>query len=305
MISTLVAIAGFLAGAGDVDLRTSINGMAETRTGATANVTVFNPGPGAARAVVVTVELPEGARDVEHAAECAPTSARSYDCVAGELARGRYDAGFSWTRSGGAPQTITATARSEGDPNPANDTATFNFSSPSPVFGSAVRVGRVSGVVRVRRRGRRAFKPLESTAVIPVDSEVDTSRGRVRLISAVDREGATQSAEFYRGRFRVSQSKQRGGLTQLRLTGPVAACGTSARASARRLRRVWGDARGRFRTRGLHGAASVRGTRWLTEDRCDGTYVRVVEGEVAVRDFARGRTVRVTAGHSYLARARR
>src|SRR5687768_16497751 len=114
--------------------------MAETRTGATANNTVFNPGPDAARAVVVTVELPEGASAVEHAAECAPTSERSYDCAVGELARGRYHAGFSWTRSGGAPQIITATVRSQDDQNPANDTSTFNFSSPSPVFGSAVRV---------------------------------------------------------------------------------------------------------------------------------------------------------------------
>jgi ferric-dicitrate binding protein FerR (iron transport regulator) len=49
----------------------------------------------------------------------------------------------------------------------------------------------------------------------------------------------------------------------------------------------------------------VRGTIWLTEDRCDGTLVRVVRGRVDVRDLTRRRTVVVRAGQSYLAPARR
>ena len=49
----------------------------------------------------------------------------------------------------------------------------------------------------------------------------------------------------------------------------------------------------------------MRGTRWLTVDRCDGTLTRVTHGAVSVRDFLRHRTVLVRAGHSYLARAHR
>jgi hypothetical protein len=49
----------------------------------------------------------------------------------------------------------------------------------------------------------------------------------------------------------------------------------------------------------------VRGTRWTTVDRCDGTLTRVSRGRVAVRDFRRKRTIVVRAGKSYLARARR
>ena len=66
----------------------------------------------------------------------------------------------------------------------------------------------------------------------------------------------------------------------------------------RRVRRLWGDGRGRFRTRGRYGAATVRGTKWLTLDRCDGTKVRVVRGKVAVRDLGHpNRTPKlVTAG---------
>jgi len=71
------------------------------------------------------------------------------------------------------------------------------------------------------------------------------------------------------------------------------------------VRRLWGsDSGGRFRTHGRHSQATVRGTRWLTVDRCDGTLTRVTRGAVSVRDHVRDRTVLVRAGHSYLARSR-
>jgi hypothetical protein len=49
----------------------------------------------------------------------------------------------------------------------------------------------------------------------------------------------------------------------------------------------------------------VRGTKWLTEDRCDGTLTRVVRGKVEVRDFVKRKTILVKAGKKYLARSRR
>ena len=33
----------------------------------------------------------------------------------------------------------------------------------------------------------------------------------------------------------------------------------------------------------------MRGTKWLTDDRCDGTLVRVKRGKVAVKDLQRPR----------------
>jgi len=69
-------------------------------------------------------------------------------------------------------------------------------------------------------------------------------------------------------------------------------------------------ARGRIRTRGRYGAATVRGTRWSTIDRCashprPGTLVVVSKGLVAVRSFVLARTVLVPAGARFLAPARR
>ena len=60
-----------------------------------------------------------------------------------------------------------------------------------------------------------------------------------------------------------------------------------------------------FRTRGRHSAATVRGTVWITADRCDGTLTQVKRGRVAVRDLRRKRTITLTAGKSYLAQAPR
>jgi ferric-dicitrate binding protein FerR (iron transport regulator) len=72
------------------------------------------------------------------------------------------------------------------------------------------------------------------------------------------------------------------------------------------VRRLWGrDRHGRFRTRGRNGQATVRGTRWLTEDRCDGTLFKVKKGAIDVRARGVHRVVRVRAGHRFLARARR
>jgi hypothetical protein len=71
----------------------------------------------------------------------------------------------------------------------------------------------------------------------------------------------------------------------------------------RRVRRLWGrDSGGKYRSYGRHSHATVRGTRWLTEDRCDGTLTRVTDGAVMVRDVKRHRSVLVRAGRSYLAK---
>jgi hypothetical protein len=99
------------------------------------------------------------------------------------------------------------------------------------------------------------------------------------------------------------------GLTTLSLKGSSfrrcrsAGSGRRASAAASVIRRLRARARGRFRTRGRHSAATVRGTVWVSADRCDGTLTRVTRGRVAVRDFRRRRTVVVRAGKSYLARA--
>ena len=147
-----------------------------------------------------------------------------------------------------------------------------------------------------------------ATESIPLGSTVDATKGKVRLTSASGPGGKVQAAVFYKGAFVITQTRGAKPVTQLALSGKLSCGKRSGRKSAstsarkKRVRRLWGDGRGRFRTKGRHGAATVRGTKWLTEDRCGGTLVRVQRGVVAVRDFTKKKTVVVKKGKSYLAR---
>ena len=80
--------------------------------------------------------------------------------------------------------------------------------------------------------------------------------------------------------------------------------GVARAASKRRVRRLWGSGHGRFTTRGRNSAATVRGTIWSVEDRCDGTLTRVTRGVVVVENLRTHRTKTVKAGETYLVRRR-
>jgi len=69
------------------------------------------------------------------------------------------------------------------------------------------------------------------------------------------------------------------------------------------IRHLWGDAKGAFRTKGRYASATIRGTKWLTADLCDGTLIRVAKGSVTVRDLVKRRSLVVRARHQYLALA--
>ena len=177
---------------------------------------------------------------------------------------------------------------------------------PVPVAGVSVNVAPVSGVVRVRLRGTNRFVNLTSLRNVPVGSEFDVTRGRVRLVSAAGG-NRRQTGVFYAGRGVVRQARARQPVTTLELSGPLSCrrtSGVGAAAPARK-RRLWGNGKGRFSTKGRFASAAVRGTVWLTEDRCDGTFVRVTVGRVEVFDQVLRRRVTIRAGQSYLARARR
>jgi hypothetical protein len=176
---------------------------------------------------------------------------------------------------------------------------------PPPVAGQTVNAKLISGTVRYKVPGASAFVDLTDQQQVPLGTTFDTTGGRVTLTSASDAQGATQHAWFYEGTFKVGQTTGDQPVTTLTLAGTQPSCGSARAAAKRKSRHLWGDGKGRFRTAGLFSAATVRGTRWVVVDRCDGTLTRVVRGVVAVRDFARHTTVLVRAGHEYLAKATR
>jgi CSLREA domain-containing protein len=190
----------------------------------------------------------------------------------------------------------------------ANDNAVLGAQQlPPPVIREKVNMIPTRGTVRVKRPGARRFQTLaENGAQLPVGTTVDALKGRVRIVAASDDGGGTDTAVFYGGIFKISQTKGRKPTTQLALTEKLS-CGKagSARIAAKgkKKRRLWGDGSGKFRTKGKHSAATVVGTKWLVEDRCKSTLTRVVRGRVKVRDFAKKKTVTVRGGKRYIARA--
>jgi Tol biopolymer transport system component len=227
--------------------------------------------------------------------------------------------------SGGSSAPLCASAPGGGGPGGGGGPLTL-ADLDNPTLGVDVNVQAISGTVRVGIRGTSArasgsghasqkgitFVPLTEARQIPVGSFLDTRRGTVRLESARDLKGTRQRGNFSRSLFQALQSRKRSarGLTNLVMKGSSfrgCRAGRSKAASAalsrRTIRRLRASARGHFRTTGRNSSATVRGTVWDVNDRCDGTLTRVRRGRVAVRDFRRKRNITVTAGKAYLAKA--
>ena len=185
--------------------------------------------------------------------------------------------------------------------------------------GVTVQLPAVQGAgARASQKGED-FEPVTQPREIPIGTIIDATAGEARITSSRTAvETDIQDGAFTAGVFQVLQSREaKRGLTELQLKGSSFrncrvgdASDATAQSSRRRrrlsrrtIRRLRGSARGRFRTRGRRSAATVRGTDWQVVDRCDGTLTKVERGEVAVRDFRLRKTITLTDGQKYLARA--
>jgi CSLREA domain-containing protein len=173
--------------------------------------------------------------------------------------------------------------------------------TPQPQKSVAGRV--VDGTVLVRKPGSGTYVAIDPTQPIPVGSTIDSRNGEIRITALLTPGGPLQSARFFDGVFRITQTKT---TTNLALTEALAACkkGKASAAAKKKpkTRKLWGDGSGSFRTQGQYSAATVRGTEWLVQDSCAGTLTRVKHGVVSVRDNVRHRTIILRAGKHYLAR---
>jgi hypothetical protein len=144
---------------------------------------------------------------------------------------------------------------------------------------------------------------------IPYGAQVDVTNGRLQLVT--DTGTLLVYGDGVVAMFVVARGTDNGRpIVELRLTGgDFSTCPGRRTASAgatppKPIRQLWGSGKGRFRTVGRYASATVRGTIWLTADRCDGTLVRVTQGTVQVRDLVKRKTVTVRRGKSYLAKKR-
>lgn len=184
---------------------------------------------------------------------------------------------------------------------------------PSPVFAKTANAEPVSGTVLVKTPDDDAFVPLTKPTQVAFGSIIDARKGRVRL-TTIDAKGRIQSAEFYEGMFKLFQQKSAGGITELVLFGgsfagcpkkPAPARASRTRKGSSSVRHLWGSGSGLFRTKGRYSSATIRGTTWLTDDRCNGTLTRVKRGSVTVRDFPHRKSLVLKAPKKYLATPRR
>jgi hypothetical protein len=235
---------------------------------------------------------------------------------------------ISGTLGSGSSTAKSPSSSSSGKPTASDDTGAV----PSADDGSTVApgvatatvtpsLGKTLGVAAVRgtvTATSPSGAPLDLSAakIVPTGTVIDTRAGTVELKTALDTKGTTQTGYFWGSEFEVRQSVTARGMVQLILRGEdFSHCKATNKAGARAAaakrkstkkkpaRSLWGsDDHGRFQTRGRGSVATVRGTRWLTQDTCAGTLTRVVAGAVAVRDRRGGRTTVVTRGHQHLAR---
>ncbi len=166
------------------------------------------------------------------------------------------------------------------------------------------------GTVRVQAARQEATTCSKRAAAAPRHDHRH-AQGPHRPDRGREQEGPAKNADFYDGIFKLGQTKGKKPITVLTLVEKLTGCkATGKKASTAKKkkkvkrRRLWGNGKGRFRTKGKHSAATVVGTKWYVEDRCTSTLTKVARGKVKVRDFVKHKTVLVKKGHRYIARAK-
>ena len=178
---------------------------------------------------------------------------------------------------------------------------------PPPVVAVSANAIPVLPGVLVKLPGTTKFVPLNSPSQIQFGAVIDARKGRVRLVIA-NGNGGTDSADFYQGVFKITQANTRPAIVTLTLVGGsfkrcprVRSVRAAAVKKGKSVRHLWGDGSGAFRTKGRFASATIRGTRWVTDDRCNGTLVRVAVGAVTVRDLKKRKSLVLKAPKSYFA----
>lgn len=164
-----------------------------------------------------------------------------------------------------------------------------------PIFGETADLDPVGGKVRIRLPGTSIWVLLSAAVNVPFGTIIDARHGKVTLTFALPH-GGFETGTFFGGEFKLTQSAN-GTVILTLVGGSYAGCpapphqGTARLAAAHKkpktvIRQLWGNAHGNYTTKGRYGSASVSGTKWLTQDRCDGTYVLVTKDNVFVVAYA-------------------
>jgi hypothetical protein len=190
--------------------------------------------------------------------------------------------------------------------------ASITASAPAaePKLGVSGNLLPVSGRVRVKTPGAPQFVVVGTTIQVPFGTIVDASAGKVS-VTTQSAAGGEQIQSFYDGEFKLTQARNGTVLATL-LGGDFGACPRRVHHVHRRdadidkrkpSRKLWAEGHGKYSTKGNYATGAALGTRWVIEDTCGGTLIRVLLRRVFVTDLVTHRHVTVYAGHSYFAKA--
>jgi hypothetical protein len=166
----------------------------------------------------------------------------------------------------------------------------------TPVPAGSVGVDEIAGTVLIRDPKTKKFVPFDEK-LLKTGAELDTRKGTVEITNP-----AGEKAKFFDGIFKLSLTPN---LTTLTLSEPLdCSKKRKARAAAKKpkTRQLWGDGKGKFRTKGSYSAATVRGTKWLVKDTCTTTLTDVRVGTVLVDDLVKHKKIMLRAKKKYTAR---
>jgi uncharacterized repeat protein (TIGR01451 family) len=315
------------------DVSVSLTPPAYGRTGRplTFTVNVSNGGPNTATGVVLRTPVPANATLVS-----AKTTLGN-GCTLGATARcfiGTLTPGASatvtmvFTTSQAGPLTITPFVEADYDTNAVNNSTfasapVLSPDAPPPPPSAPTQPGTYNAVGSGTIRVNGVDHPADQLFVLNSGDIVDVTDGVITFtaadgsygtfsssrIVAARRTSSRTASDNVLARFRVDQPAAAGDPTTLTLVdGDFTTCTAPRSVSAagqKPVRQLWGSAKGKFRTVGRYSAATIRGTVWLTQDRCDGTLTQVVESVVDVLDLSLQKTVAVNPGQTYLALPKR
>jgi Ca2+-binding RTX toxin-like protein len=184
----------------------------------------------------------------------------------------------------------------------------------NPVAG---RFARVSGSAFTYSTpvGTRAYR-LNGSLRFPIGSTMNARTAAVHVTTVIGATDVRQHVSVSGGPFKVMQATRRSTPVYKFAVGPrrCSRGGPRAPADARTPRIVMQVEKPKRRggrppkqpqaaVQGAHSLGSAFATKWITEERCSGTFTRVVSGVVRVRDLGRKRTRFLRKGQTYLARA--
>jgi uncharacterized repeat protein (TIGR01451 family) len=289
----------------------------------TWTATVTNAGPDVSTGVVVSASAPAGATFVS-ASESVGDGCTGPTCRVGTLEKGAAaTVKFVYTLTAAGSVTVAMSVTGDYDTNSANNAAAATATvlkddtlppPPPPPTEPGTFNAIPTGTILING----ATVPSDQLFVLKVGDTVDATNGILTFTAADGSTGSFSSTQPTARRltsagrraaelpaqFTIGQASD--GVTTLTLAGgDFGSCGSprSLAVSKKPVRGLWGTAKGNFRTTARFSSATVRGTIWLVQDRCDGSLTQVVRGTVAVLDTARNKTVLVSDGGSYLAKS--